>query len=244
MKKYLLIVSVIGCFGVSLAQTNTSWTVANNIVTPGETKTVVQDLGSDNMSDLQDIQSRFCNDNQVTKDLKLTMRPWQRKEICVIFSNPSTTPKDILFWFSEWILKDWAPICQADMTPKNTFSKQIKNNSVTGMTLPASWTIIQRFTYIAPKDTTWSVFWCFGYQMSKSESIKEGNMFLIVPRKVGYIYVNITWNAYHFGRRDDIKYTITDNKQTILKIIIAILAVRLVMTIVKTSKKKEAPKKK
>lgn len=237
MKKYIWTILLVGCIGVSFAQN--TWTKPDNFVQPGEKKVVTQDLGSENMSDLQAIQSRFCNDDVVTKDLNVSLRPWQRKDICVVFSNQSSEPKDITFWFSEGVLKDWAPICQSDMTTGNTFAKYIVNDTTTGITLPVSGSIVQKFTFVAPKNASWNVFWCFWYQMSQQEKIKEGNMFLIVPRKVGYMYVNITWDAYNFGRRDDMKYSYTTNKSMILKVIIAILAVWLVVTIVKTDKKPE-----
>jgi len=76
---------LVGFFGLSLAQeTNIS---SDNKVTPGETKIITQDLGSESMLDLQKIQSRFCNDEKTTKDLNIFMRPGQRKEICVAFAN-------------------------------------------------------------------------------------------------------------------------------------------------------------
>ena len=240
MKKYIWTLVLVGCIGVSFAQnTNISWTKTENFVQPGQNKVVTQDLGSDNMTDLQSIQSRFCNDDVVTKDLNISLRPGQRKDVCIVFSNPSSEPKNITFWFSEGALKDWAPICQADMTTGNKFAKYILNNTATGITLPVSGSVIQKFTFVAPKSASWTIFGCFGYQMGQQEKIKEGNMFLIVPRKVWYIYVNITGNVYNFGRRDGMKNSYSTNKSTILKVIIAILAIWLVVTIVKTDKKSE-----
>ena len=49
---------------------------------PGKNNTVVQNIDSDSINDLQSIQSMFCNDKKLTKELMLKMRPGQRKEIC------------------------------------------------------------------------------------------------------------------------------------------------------------------
>lgn len=246
MKKYILTILLLAFFGMSFAQeTNTSWSIIDNIVTPWETKTIVQDLGSENMIELDKIQSRFCNDDKVTKDLKVSMRPGQRKEICVAFANQSDSPINILFWFSEGTFtQEWGPVCQADTNKENGFAKYISQNELTWTTIPASGMVIQRFTYIAPKNASWDIFGCFGYQMGKQEKIKEGNMFLIVPRKVGYIYINLTWSVYNFWRRDDTKDIYTRNSSSILKGIIAILGLWIIITIIQISSKKEKINKK
>ena len=240
MKKYFLIVLCILFFGISFGQdSNISWNVTDNMVTPGETKKITQDLGSDNMTDLQKIQSRFCNDEKITKDLKLFVRPWQRKEICIAFANQSDKPISLLFWFSEGTFtKEWGPVCKSDIE-QNNFSKHIKNSTITWITIAASGTNIQKFTYVASKNASWNIFGCFGYQIAQQEKIKEGNMFLIVPRKVGYISINIIWSVYRFWRRDDIKDVYTLHKSSILKGIVAILALWIIVSIFQTAKKKE-----
>lgn len=246
MKKYILTLVFVGFFGMSFAQeTNISWNVIENTVTPGETKIITQDLGSENMIYLEKIQSKFCNDEKLTKDLKLSMRPGQRKEICVAFANTSDEPINIVFWFSEGTFtKEWGPVCQGDMSTSNSFSKYILHNETTWARIPATGTMMQKFTYMAPKNASWNLFGCFGYQIGKQEKIKEGNMFLIVPRKVGYISINITWSVYNFWRRDDIKDIYTLNSSSILKTIIAILGLWIIITIIQISTKKEKPHKK
>ena len=238
MKKYFLAILCVGFFGMSFAQdTNISWNVAQNIVKPGEIKIITQDLWSDNMTDLQNIQSRFCDDNKVTKDLKMVIRPWQRKEICIAFANKSDKSVDISFWFSEGIFGEKWPTCLLDMSTTNDFSKHIIHNTLTGITIPASGTVIEKFTYLAPRSASGNIFGCFGYQINQPETIKEGNMFLIVPRKVWYIYINILWSVYNFWRRDDMKDVYVSNKAMILKVLIGILAVWLIISIAQTSKK-------
>lgn len=245
MKKCFLLVLLIGIFGISFAQdTGNSWSDEENYVRPGETKIITQDLNSDNIAELQKVQARFCNDKKATKDLKLRMRPWQREDICVVLANQSDKPTSVLFWFSKGILKNWAPICDADMTAQNEFAKYILWNTTTWIMIPASGSIIQTFTYVAPTTASWDMLGCIGYKINKQEQIEPGKMFLIVPRKVGYIYLNITWSVYQFWRRDDMKYGVAANKSGILKIITAIIAVWLAVTIFQTTKKKEKHHKK
>jgi hypothetical protein len=62
-------------------------------------------------------------------------------------------------------------------------------------------------------------------------------MFLILSRKSSYIRILITWDVYNFWRWDDTKDIYTNNKNSIFKVISAIIAVRLILTILKTSKK-------
>ncbi|MEI8008526.1 MAG: hypothetical protein WCI00_03775 [bacterium] len=70
------------------------------------------------------------------------------------------------------------------MSTTNDFSKHIIHNTLTGITISASGTVIEKFTYLAPRSASGNIFGCFGYQINQPETIKEGNMFLIVPRKV------------------------------------------------------------
>jgi hypothetical protein len=173
------------------------------------------------------------------------MRPGQRKEICVAFANQWDKPINVVFWFSEGTnTKEWGPVCQGDMSKGNNFSKYILHNEITWATIPATGILIQRFVYVAPKNASWNIFGCFGYQMGKQEKIKEGNMFLIVPRKVGYISINITGSVYQFWRRDGIKDVYTLNKTSILKAIAAILGLWIIVTIIQISSKKEKHHKK
>lgn len=240
MKNFFWAIIIVFLFSMGFAQeTKNIDSDAKNYLKPWEVKTIIQDINTDSMDELQIVQARFCNNNNLTKDLQLEMRPWERKEICIILSNPSNESIDLLWWFSKGILNnEWTPTCQDNMTG-NEFSKQIIPNIKTGVTIPASGNVVKIFKYISSKNLTWNTFWCFGFKINKEEKIKNGEMFLIVPRKVGYIYVNMTWSVYNFWRRDDIKDVYTTNKQIVLKILIAILAVRLVYTIVQTGKKKE-----
>jgi len=244
MKKFFLCMMGIFLVGIVFAEeTGSLWDTAQNYLEPGQTKTIVQDLHSDNMNDIQSVRSLFCNDNKTTRDVELTMRPWQRKEICMILLNSSNTPIPILFWFTEAILdKDWVPNCQGENT-WNMFDKSIKNNILSWITIPASWTIIQRFTYVADKLSSGDIYGCFWFSINKKETLKDGNMFLIIPRKVSYIKVKIRWDVYNFGWLDDMKDVYNINKNSIFTVIAIVLGILIIITIFQKDSKKDKHRK-
>lgn len=215
------------------AQNTEIWTEE---LRPGEVKTVVQDLSSDNLEELQAIQARFCNDPKtLTRDLSLQIRPGATKEICIAIHNISTAPVQLSRWFSEAKNNDvWVLVCGGDMGNKNQFSQFITPRPSTGITIPAGTTTIKTFRYTASRQASGIIAGCFGYQMAQEEEIQPGEMFKVVPRKVGYISMQVTWEVYTLGRRDKIQYFYTDNQSWILQIIIAILACWLLITVVKT----------
>lgn len=225
----------IGCvlsINVLYAQNTEIWVE----VRPGEVKTVIQDLSSDNLADLQSIQSRFCNDpKNMTRDLSLDIRPGQTKDICIAFHNTSNEPVQLIRWFSEATNNDVGVlVCGWDISNTNNFSKNITPHPTTGIIIPAQNTITQRFRYTSSQQASGIIAGCFGYQLAQTEEIKPGEMFIVVPRKVGYISMQVTWEVYTLGRRDKIQYMYTDNQKWILQIIVAILACWLLITVVKT----------
>jgi len=238
MKKCMFFVISLLSIGVSLWQTDMLWIKQNNLE-PGQIKSINQDLHSDNMTDLGNLQSTFCNENKATRDLTLNLRPWQRNEICIAFTNTSKIAIPISFGFAEGsVSNDWVPKCQLTTTG-NIFAKSIKGTISTGINIPANGSITQRFTYVANKNSSGGIFGCFGYEINKQETLKEGNLFLIIPRKVWYIQVNITWSVYNFWRLDDMKDTYTEKRNTIYSIIAAILALWILITIFQKDPKKE-----
>jgi len=225
------------CFGISYAQQT------ENNIEPGMTKVVNQELGSDSTADLNNVKIRFCNEikkNIYTDDLSLDIRPWQKKEICMVLSNKWNIALNVLVGFAEAKVDEkWRISCGNDISYDNPFSKYIMEGPTTWIVVPASGNVIQRVRYVAPKTASGDVFGCVVYKINQEERIATGQMFLVVVRKIAPIYINITWSVYTLWRRDDIKYIYTDNKQTILKILIAILAIRLFVTIMKTGNKKD-----
>lgn len=251
MKKIFLLFFMIFFLGmVRWENTFISWTTQENIVHPWETKIINQSLDKIATTDLKNIRLVFCNasdQKKRKKELILDMRPWQRKEICVMFSNISDKPIGLIFWFAKWWINDnWGITCDEDITNTNDFSKQILYNTLTGIVVPASWSIIKNFSYKSPKDASWQTLGCAVYKLDKEEKIEFWKMFLLIVRNISYIYINNTWNVYNFWRWDDIKDVYTMKKDIILKIIIGILAILIIMTILQKEEKKKPkrPKKK
>jgi hypothetical protein len=82
------------------------------------------------------------------------------------------------------------------------------------------------------------MFWCFGYKIDKEEKIKNWNMFLIVPRKVWYIQIDITWDVYNFGRRDDTKKIYIQYERKIFTVIAIIFGIWIIISIFQKDTKK------
>ena len=251
MGKYVFLLVSIIAWGISFwANINNVSIPAENHTQSGQTKTIIQDINLSTTinADLKIIHAWFCNSsktNDVPRTLTLQMRPWQRREICIAFFNQWDKSTKIVFWFSKGnIDKDWIPKCDADMSTQNEFSRRILNDQTTKIMIPAQGNIIKKVTYLASKSASGNLLGCLGYKLDKEESIEPGNIFLITARKVGYIYVNISWSVYNFWRRDDIKGIYIYNRSSILKIIIGILAIGIIISIFKTDKKKENHHKK
>lgn len=244
MKKYVFIVILVISCGISFGENiDNSWITSENIIQSEETKTVTQNLDLAEMTNtsLDNIHARFCSSSEDTLKtwLDLQIRPWQRKEICVVFFNRWDKPIDISFWFAEWsVNKDGSPVCDWDITNSNDFSKFITHNQETGFTLPAQKSIIKKIIYAAPKYVSGNILWCLAYKLSKEEKVNMG-VFLMTTRKVGYMTIAVTWSVYNFWRRDDIKDVYIANRTGILKIIIGVLAVWIIVTIIQPTKKKE-----
>ncbi len=247
MKKYGRFILIISFCGISLANNTEKIEETNTKSVP--TQTIIQNINpiSDSTKDLNDIQLSFCNDTVskvTTPALSLNMRPWQKKEICMVLSNNWDKTLNILLWFSYWTLnKDGTIMCDADMSNNNTFSKYITQNSTTWIIVAAHKNVIKKVNYVASKYKSGIMFWCAAYKINKKESIETGKMFLIIVRKSAPISINIRWPIYQFWRRDDLKNDTIKNP-SILKIIISILGILLIINIFNTTKKCNVQNKK
>lgn len=249
MKKIFLFALMFFSLYFSFTQkTNAKTEPQNYISAETKTKIITQELASDSTADLNNVRLRFCNEmnkNIFTDDLWLKMRPWQKKEICIVLTSKAAMPINVLVGFSEATVDEkWRITCGNDISYTNRFSQNIINGPMTGIIVPASGSTIQRFRYYAPQTSTGDEYGCVVYKINQEEKIATGQMFLVLVRKIAPVYINITGDIYNFWRWDDIKYIYTDNQKIILKIILAILVIRLVITIVKTAKKKSKPTKK
>lgn len=248
-KKVIITISLLAlCIqGMVYAQDTTK--DLDNYLEPGQVKTVIQDISSDNLQSLQNIQARFCNDEKnLTRDITLEMRPGQRKEICIVVNNLSQESVWLVWWFTQANKNDVdVLVCGWDMSTTNDFAKAISPRPTSEITIPAGGSTIHRFIYTAPHNATGDQAGCFGYQMQQQEEREPGAMFAVIPRKVGYINIHISGERYPFWRVNNLATLYTNHKQIILKTIIAILSVWLFITIIKTikqsTKDKKSPKK-
>jgi hypothetical protein len=171
------------------------------------------------------------------------MRPWQRKNICVMLFNTSNEPINLTFWFSSWQKnKDGVPVCDGDIGITNIFSKHILNNITSGMVVPASWYIVKNFSFLSPKDASWSIMGCFQYQLEGEGQAQPWGMFILTTRNVWYIHIKFKWKPYKYWWWDDIKDSLY--KDTILKTIIAIIIILIIITIFQKDTKDKKNKKK
>lgn len=237
MKKILLLcsISIVALvsfsFAVELSNTGNS------------TLTITPDIDEEKMKEIWHIWLRFCNDgfqeNQLTNNLTLQMQPGQKKDICVVFFNNSTQTEKVRIWFSEGKKQsNWVVTYEANSS-WNDFDTLIKRDSYDDLVLSWGEKIVKKFRIYIPESATGNIYGCLGYHLPENYSQKTGDIFGIIIRKAAPIEVLVTWSVYKLGRRDDMKYAYTDNKQIILKVLIAVLAIRLVVTIIKTDKKKD-----
>lgn len=240
-KKFILLFSV--------AILSCGFIFSENITEENDAAIVAPNIDISVADKLNNTSMRFCIDGTEPEKLsrvgKLTSRPWETKDICMVFINNLPTKEDFIVGFSQW-QKDnqWNVTCDQDMSD-NDFLKLIRIPEPTrSVTIDSGSNSLSSFKITIPKTYTGNIYGCVAYYMSDSYSKKEGEVFWLLVRKIAPIEISITWDVYNYGRRDDIKYTYTENKQLILKILIAILAVRLIVSIVKTNKKKEPKSKK
>ncbi len=237
------------CIWITHAQTADNQD--NFFKTGEESKIVTQSIKGNTVNDLNIIGAKFCNDgleqNKLTNHLKMQLQPGQRKEICMLFFNISSDKAvDVKFWFSSTnINKDGWISCDDDMTTKNDFSKMIDQTNVTEFVIEPQTQVVKRVKIYVPKDYTGNkIYGCLGYKINKEETMDPGQVFLLVFRKTAPMQITVTWWVYQFWWRDDIRDIYATNRNVLLKIIIGILVIRLVLTIVKTGKKKNTQQEK
>lgn len=236
MKKTWLTLSILSI--VLLVYTVKVYAVENNFT--GEQ----MNINKQSMTNINLTSLRFCNQwldpEKLTSRLYMQSRPWQVQEICTVLFNNLETGTNFYVWFTEATKNNHDEWLCDDDAYENEFSKFIRNNFASKKINVITHKQKQKiFTIGIPKTATGDIIWCLSYAIDGSYSKHTWDVFGIVVRKTAPIWITVTWEVYNYGRRDDIKYTYTDNKQTILKILIAVLALRLVLTIVKTGKKKD-----
>ncbi len=203
------------------------------------------------MEDMYKIAVHYCNDeiqgDKINSYLTIQMRPGSSKQLCITMANASASDQDLTLWFTESLINEVGKqLCQWDLADKNNnFHKYITLENA-DLHLPGSgWTFTQIANIRIPKSTaTWDMYWCLWFFLSGAYFKWPNDVLGVRMARHFPLKIVITGDVYNYGRRDDIKYAYTDNRQTILKIIMGILAIRLVWTIVNTTKKTSETKQK
>jgi len=201
-------------------------------------------INKQSIDDINKTSIRFCNQwldaEKLSPRLYVESRPGQVQEICTVFFNNLETGMNFYVWFTEATKNNHDEWLCDDDTHENEFAKFVRNDFASEIiNIPSNKQKQKVFAIGIPKTATWDMIWCLSYAIDGSYTKNTWDVFGIVVRKTAPIWITVTWEVYNYWRRDDIKYTYTDNKQTILKILIAILAIRLVVTIMKTGNKKD-----
>lgn len=247
MKKYVGVFLVIMIFGTAL------WTtlpIQNNPDTKTvSTKIIHEDLAPDAWANINNIRLRFCNQledkNILTTELVAQTRPWQRQEICMVIGNSSDKDENISLGFVQGKIDDqWSMSCDNN-TQDNSFAKAIAYKPITGITIPASGSIIQKVTYKASKNMSGEILGCVTYKSNDTPSTTASeNMFIVVVRKIAPIYINITGDRYYFWWIDNIKDMYTHHKVLILRSIIGLLSLWILITLIQMVLPKKSSTKK
>lgn len=183
---------------------------------------------------LNDISVKFCNQWEVIDNEELNMRPWQTKDICIVFFNTATTGKDtkILAQFSEGILQsNGVPNCSNEYSSWAFFELIKKYKSWDFNIVLAPWQKAIRHIKVAvPKTMTWDkdMYGCLVYQLDIKKPDAYSWIFYIVNAKASYIHLQIWWALYNKAGIDTIKFFWQDHKMTILSVLAGILGILLI----------------
>lgn len=233
------------CFVIS------SHSLWQSLATSGEIMIQKQEtlnIQKDKMNKMERIVFIFCNSWFQTNQSKLEIksRPWEHKEICIIFGNKNTEKVDIIMWFPNWWEeKKWKILCNADITWKNQITNLMNEKSKANLyfSLAPKEQVIKKFYIKIPDTQTWNIFWCWSFKIKWNLQLASSwGMFNIEIVKKIPIQINITWSIYQYQWIDDLNYSITDNKENILKWFIAIVWLRLIISIIQSASKKKHSK--
>lgn len=205
--------------------------------------TITPDVKEENIQEIRNIWLRFCNDgletDKLTNQLSLQLRPGQSTDICVIFFNNSMQQEKIRMWFWSGDKKDETVSCSTNIS-WNEFDAMIYQNFSSDFILSWGEKVVKKIRLHVPKSAMGNIYGCIAYYLPDNYSQNPGDLFGVIVRKAAPIEIAVTWSVYTLWRRDGIK----DNSSFILKVIIAVLAVRIVVTIFQPHKRKEHHKKK
>jgi hypothetical protein len=228
---------------------------AQNITTTGNTtlsNNLLSNVSPWTLDDIYKIGINYCNKDikwdTTNSYLTIGMRPGQAKNLCITFINTSEHHQDLIVGFTESIINSgWKQLCNWDLANKSNAFYKLIDLKYTDIGLSGNnWTFTQTARIRIPKNTTWGdIYGCIWFYLSWAYFKWPNDVLGVRVARHFPMKITVTWAVYNLWRRDDMKDAYTTNRSGILKIIIAILALWLIVTIVQTSKKKEEhPKQK
>lgn len=188
----------------------------------------------------------FCNDwlslKDLTKKLKLDIRPWESKELCIILYNKNWFPVKVTPSIAPWSYwKQWEFLCEWNYSGDSEESKILiapRMNQEIEITAETWKVLLRTWTITAPRNMTGLLPLCFGMTLVEEDQFVWWGMFRLRHRKWSQLVLNPIWEVYNPSILDNIK----QNQSTILKIFAWIIGIRLVISIVQqVSKKKKKP---
>ncbi len=249
MKSYQLIIAFLGLgltiSNISLAQDADSDTTIGTWDTEMVQATETIQPNQQNMERIQNVIYSFCNSG--LQDRLITdARPWEIIQICTIFGNKNSDTVDIIFGFPDWsINQNWNIICEANLTGETQISQMLQKPQESDFffsLLPKQQTI-KKFYIKIPTTQTWTILGCGSFKVDWNiQKAATWWMFNIEIVMKAPIQINITWDVYQYWRLDNIQYTISDHKDLIFKIFIAVIIVSLLQSLMQTLRKKSKHK--
>jgi len=214
---------------------------ATGEVLTGTSMTEQVDLSKINNNAIKNVTVNFCNDwfDNLTKNLNFSARPWQKKEICIVFANTSDESITILSNFvSASVNNNWNLVC--DIAWVDTWKMQLDLSDIsTWIVLWAKENIIKKIYVYFDKNLSGNQYACLTIQLPTTEKAWAGSMFNMVVRQASNISMIISGKPYSYQWFDNIILTLKNNLNTIYKILIGIFSILIVYNIFDISKDKK-----
>lgn len=237
MKKigtFFLLLAAIIVWSYTIAQENNNLGNETNVEKQVQVGMTIPD-----QTKLSYINIAFCNDgiDNLTKNGLLTIRPWQTKEICMVFSNTSKDESaDIIATFVDTELSNEGNmVCSLwiNNTGKMLASYISFNKEEYVFTLEPWKTVIKKATLHMPKNAElWMYNGCVGYQLNVKQKDDDKWIFFVVRRRVGLMEIIVEGDVYKFWWLDTIKYMYQNNKIVVLRTLARIIGIVLVLYII------------
>ncbi|MDD3262877.1 MAG: hypothetical protein PHR61_03440 [Candidatus Absconditabacteria bacterium] len=215
MKYFLIIVSVILSSFV-FAQNE----VKNNVTTETKELTDQLDMGLVHNNQINKIVLKFCNEglgaNQLTSTIDLTMRPNQKKEVCVAIVNQSNDTLEIVGSVVPGSINaNGNMVCSnageliGDVFVSNfaAFSEPV--------VLGPQEQRIDYFVLSANEIASGKYNACFAINLTTTEKLSANSPFNLVIRKAGNIKISVEGGLYRFQWFNDILFFIEKNTRII-----------------------------